>query len=147
MPRGSSGSTGAARALVVILDARGSSGWSKRLVGLLGPPRATASYRKCGQARNDQVIGATEPWSPHTKGRRRVGRGRRNGLVIPRMDDGEDRKGERGGDTGETKQLGHGKQAEKGDQRREKMGKSSGPTHTSEDRRAQGQKDRTAGGD
>ena len=63
------------------------------------------------------------------------------------MDDGADRKGDRGGDTGETKQAGQGKQAEKGDQRREKMGKSSGPAHTSEDRRAQGQKDRTAGGD
>jgi hypothetical protein len=62
------------------------------------------------------------------------------------MEQGEDLKGDRGGDTGETKPLGHGKQAEKGDQRREKMGKP-GPTHTSDDRLAQGQKDRTAGGD
>lgn len=32
-----------------------------------------------------------------------------------------DPKGERGGDTGNTKQLGKGPQAEKGDQRREEM--------------------------
>jgi hypothetical protein len=63
------------------------------------------------------------------------------------MEQGEDLKGDRGGDTGETKQQGKGKQAEKGDQRREKMGKPSGPTHSSSDRREQGQKDRTAGGD
>ncbi len=33
-----------------------------------------------------------------------------------------DPKGERGGDTGNTDQLGHGPTAEKGDQRREEMG-------------------------
>jgi hypothetical protein len=37
------------------------------------------------------------------------------------------------GDSGETKEPGHGKQAEKGDQRRETMGKSSGPAHTRAD--------------
>ncbi|MBA3946646.1 MAG: hypothetical protein H0X37_19045 [Herpetosiphonaceae bacterium] len=38
-----------------------------------------------------------------------------------------DPKGERGGDTGHTKQKGKGEQAEKGDQRREEMG-NEGPT-------------------
>ncbi len=36
-------------------------------------------------------------------------------------DEGEDIKGERGGDTGETKQVGKGHKAEKGDARREEM--------------------------
>lgn len=36
-------------------------------------------------------------------------------------DPGPDLKGERGGSTGNTKQKGKGEQAEKGDQRREKM--------------------------
>ena len=59
----------------------------------------------------------------------------------------EDPKGERGGDTGETKQVGHGQHAEKGDARREKMGnEGKGPTHSSDDARAQGEKTRTAGG-
>ncbi len=40
---------------------------------------------------------------------------------------GPDVKGERGGDTGHTKQKGQGEQAEKGDQRREEMG-NEGPT-------------------
>jgi hypothetical protein len=57
----------------------------------------------------------------------------------------EDPKGERGGDTGETKQVGHGQHAEKGDARREKIG-DRGPTHSSDDARAQGEKTRTAGG-
>lgn len=42
-------------------------------------------------------------------------------------DDDVDVKGERGGDTGHTKQKGKGPQAEKGDQRREKP-VHSGPT-------------------
>ena len=37
------------------------------------------------------------------------------------------------GDSGETKEPGHGKQAEKGDQRRQTMGTSSGPAHTRAD--------------
>jgi hypothetical protein len=44
-------------------------------------------------------------------------------------DQGEDVKGDRGGDTGNTKQQGKGPQAEKGDERREKMG-DQGPTHS-----------------
>lgn len=44
-------------------------------------------------------------------------------------DEGEDIKGERGGDTGETKQVGKGPQAEKGDARRgNKRQRHSGPT-------------------
>jgi hypothetical protein len=35
------------------------------------------------------------------------------------MAEGEDTKGERGGDTGETKPTGKGEKAEKGDERRE----------------------------
>ncbi len=57
----------------------------------------------------------------------------------------EDPKGERGGDTGQTKQVGHGQHAEKGDARREKMS-DRGPTHSSDDAKAQGEKTRTAGG-
>lgn len=45
----------------------------------------------------------------------------------------EDRKGERGGDTGNTDQKGKGPQAEKGDQRREKP-VHSGPTRPGADR-------------
>ena len=43
------------------------------------------------------------------------------------QDEGEDIKGERGGDTGETKQVGKGAKAEKGDARRDKP-QHSGPT-------------------
>ena len=43
-------------------------------------------------------------------------------------DEGEDLKGDRGGDTGNTKQKGAGPKAEKGDQRREEMGSPTGPT-------------------
>ncbi len=49
-------------------------------------------------------------------------------------DEGEDLKGERGGDTGNTKQKGTGAKAEKGDQRREEMGNPSGPTRPHADR-------------
>ena len=42
-------------------------------------------------------------------------------------DEGEDIKGDRGGDTGETKQVGKGPQAEKGDARRGNR-RHSGPT-------------------
>ncbi len=42
------------------------------------------------------------------------------------QDEGEDIKGDRGGDTGETKQAGKGAKAEKGDARRVKQ--HSGPT-------------------
>ena len=40
----------------------------------------------------------------------------------------QDPKGERGGDTGPTKQKGKGQMAEKGDQRRDEHGHHSGPT-------------------
>ncbi len=43
------------------------------------------------------------------------------------QEDGEDIKGESGGDTGETKQVGTGAKAEKGDARRENR-RHSGPT-------------------
>ncbi len=43
------------------------------------------------------------------------------------QDEGEDIKGERGGDTGETKQVDKGPTAEKGDARRENR-RHSGPT-------------------
>ncbi len=45
------------------------------------------------------------------------------------MSQSEDVKGERGGDTGNTKQQGKGEKAEKGDQRREN------PTHSGPTRR------------
>jgi len=48
-------------------------------------------------------------------------------------DEGEDLKGERGGDTGNTKQKGTGAKAEKGDQRREEMSDRS-PTRPHADR-------------
>lgn len=43
-------------------------------------------------------------------------------------EEGVDVKGERGGDTGNTKQVGKGPQAEKGDARRDEHNHSSGPT-------------------
>lgn len=45
--------------------------------------------------------------------------GARQQQAMARDDDGPDEKGERGGDTGETKQKGTGAKAEKGDQRHE----------------------------
>ena len=49
-------------------------------------------------------------------------------------DEGEDIKGERGGDTGETKQVGKGPVAEKGDARREKK-QHSGPSRPGKPKR------------
>jgi len=45
-------------------------------------------------------------------------------MAEEQRDERDDPKGERGGDTGKTDQLGKGEQAEKGDQRRDK------PTHS-----------------
>ena len=76
-------------------------------------------------------------------GRRHFVHGRKEPTTVHMAQ--EDPKGERGGDTGETKQVGHGQHAEKGDARREKMS-DRGPTHSSDDAQAQGEKTRTAGG-
>ncbi|MFL5759054.1 MAG: hypothetical protein ACJ789_04905 [Thermomicrobiales bacterium] len=56
-------------------------------------------------------------------------KGKEFGMAGERMDENldYDPKGERGGDTGKTDQKGKGKQAEKGDQRREEP-MHSGPT-------------------
>ena len=52
-------------------------------------------------------------------------------------DEGEDIKGDRGGDTGETKQFGKGAQAEKGDARRgNKRHQHSGPTRPGNKKRS-----------
>ena len=62
------------------------------------------------------------------------------------MAQGEDPKGERGGDTGETKQKGTGAKAEKGDQRRE-GGRHSGPTRRGANPRKRSGSDSNAGSD
>ena len=62
------------------------------------------------------------------------------------MAQGEDVKGERGGDTGETKQQGKGHKAEKGDERREYR-QHEGPTRPHADRRSRSGSDSNAGSD
>lgn len=59
-------------------------------------------------------------------------------------DEGEDLKGDRGGDTGNTKQKGKGPQAEKGDQRREEMSDNS-PTRPHADHSNRSGSDSNAG--
>ena len=61
------------------------------------------------------------------------------------MAQGEDVKGERGGDTGHTKQKGKGMKAEKGDQRRDEMGKHSGPTRPGANRHSRSGSDSGGG--
>ena len=60
------------------------------------------------------------------------------------MAQGEDVKGEHGGDTGNTKQQGKGMKAEKGDERREEMGKPSGPTRRGANRKSRSGSDSNA---